>query len=392
MEPRIASGDRCVGPRGPNRRGADLLSVNDVDLKPPIDADQLLLAASRSPLAARMAEGLERTGVIGASMLVAVSGGPDSTALFLLARALKERRRPPGVGRLALGHVDHGLRAESVEEARKVGELALATGTPFEHRRLTWPEGASISSEDARDARWRALHEMALEQGATVILAGHHADDQAETALLRLARGTGLAGLAGIPETRTIDDRVTIVRPLLDVRRVEIESFIRGCGVSVVDDPSNRRMDRARGRVRGEVLPALEAIHPGAGGRIAATAREAIEFRAGSPTPSSSVPPPSLVRWLRAGLTNGDERMVAGRIRTMVASTPGVDRRRVDAVARTFWKSVAVAVLDCERSPRTFGVPGVGTLQVRAEEIDFHPGSASLGSSGSLGCGNDHAP
>ena len=364
--------------------------MNDADLKSPIDAERLLLAASRSPLAARMAEGLERTGVVGAPMLVAVSGGPDSTALFLLALALKQRRRVPGVGRLVLGHVDHGLREESVEEARMVRSLAAATGIPFEHRRLTWSEGASVSSEEARDARWDALHEMAIAHEATVILAGHHADDQAETALLRLARGTGLAGLAGIPEARSIDGRVTIVRPLLDVRRIEIESFIRGCGVPVIDDPSNRRMDRARGRVRGEVLPALEAIHPGAGGRIAATAREAIELRTGSPISSSSVPSPTLVRWRRIGLMDGDEKVVAGRIRTMVASTPGVDRRRIDAVARTFWKSVAVAILDRERSPRTFDVPGVGTLQVRAQEIDFHPGSASLGSSGSLGCGNDH--
>ena len=365
--------------------------MNDVDLKFPFDRARLLLAASRSPLAARMAGGLERTGFVGAPMLVAVSGGPDSTALFLLALALKERRRSPGVGSLVLGHVDHGLREESVKEARRVRDLAAAMGIPFEQRRLVWPAGAPVSSGQARDARWEALHAMAIAHEATVILAGHHADDQAETALLRLARGTGLAGLAGIPEARSIDDRVTIVRPLLDVRRAEIESFIRGCGVPVVDDPSNRRVDRARGRVRGEVLPALEAIHPGAGGRIAAAAREAIEHRSGSPAASSSVPSPSLVRWWRSELTDGDERLVAGRIRTMVASMPGIDRRRVEAISRTFWESVAVAILDQDRSPRSFDVSGVGFLQVRAEEIDFHPGSASLGSSRSLGCRDDHA-
>ena len=323
-------------------------------------------------------------------MLVAVSGGPDSTALFLLARALRDRRRASGIGPLVVGHVDHGLRGESESEARMVEDLAAAMGTPFQSHRLAWKPGAAVSSEQAREARWKALHEMATRHGSTVILAGHHADDQAETALLRLARGTGLAGLAGIPETRALDETMTIVRPLLDVRRAEIEAFILGCGVRVVDDPSNRRSDRARGRVRREVLPALEAMHPGAAGRIAATAREAITARPDRP-PAASTPPPSLVRWMRPGIRIGDQVSVAGRIRMMVSSTPGVDQRRVDAVARNFWKSVAAAILDQDRSPRTFEIPGVGTLEVRAEVIDFHPSSASLDSSGSVGCRDDHA-
>ena len=363
--------------------------MTDLGLGNSIDASRLRLAASRSPLAAKMADGIDRAGVAGASMLVAVSGGPDSTALLLLARALRDRRRSSGVGPLAVGHVDHGLRSESASEARMVEDLAAAMDTPFRSHRLAWAPGTAVSSAQARDARWKALHEMANRHGSTVILAGHHADDQAETALLRLARGTGLAGLAGIPETRVLDETVTIVRPLLEVRRAEIETFILGCGVPVVDDPSNRRSDRARGRVRHEVMPALEAIHPGAAGRIAATAREAITARPDRPS-AESTPPPSLVRWMRSGIRIGDQVSVAGRIRMMVASTSGVDRRQVDAVARSFWMSISAVILDRDRAPRTFEISGVGTLRVHAEVIDFHPSPASLDSSGSVGCKDDH--
>jgi tRNA(Ile)-lysidine synthase len=180
------------------------------------------------------------------TLLVAVSGGPDSTALLLMAAEWAKRR---GRTRIEAATVDHGLRPESAEEAKTVAALCARLGVA--HRILQWT-GAKPSSrlqERAREARYRLLADHAKAIGADALLTAHHADDQAETVLFRLLRGSGVAGLRGI-ELTTKRDGMTIVRPLVGLRKRELIAFAEARRAPFVDDPSNADPRFARTRLR----------------------------------------------------------------------------------------------------------------------------------------------
>ena len=221
--------------------------------------------AAAGALERRVREAVEALGLRGRPVLVAVSGGNDSVCLLALLHRLA---RPLGL-RLAVGHVDHGLRGEaSRADARFVAERARALGLRFDARRVApdeLREGASSRErltlqEAARALRYRALYAMADEWAAAgsgeeaVIATAHHADDQAETVLLRVLRGCGPEGLGGIPE-RSRDGRV--VRPLLGVGRAELEGYRAARGLAFREDASNARDDYARNRLRHHVVPQL---------------------------------------------------------------------------------------------------------------------------------------
>ncbi len=169
---------------------------------------------------------------------LAVSGGPDSLALLLLCAAA----RPGGV---KAATVDHGLREESASEAAAVGATCAKLGVPHGVLAVTVELGASVQAR-ARAARYAALAQWAARHELRAVATGHHADDQAETLLMRLARGSGLAGLAGVRERRVLGPGVTLVRPLLGERKVDLEAIARAAGLSAVDDPANHdaRHDR----------------------------------------------------------------------------------------------------------------------------------------------------
>lgn len=172
-------------------------------------------------------------------LLIAVSGGPDSVALLLLAHAARGDR-------CSAATVDHGLRPESASEAAWVASLCAARGIP--HATLSGPlpdragRTANLSAR-ARALRYRLLAERADAIGARHIATAHHADDQAETLIMRLNRGAGVAGLAGVRATSG-----RIVRPLLGWRHAELVALCAAQGIDPVDDPSNvsDRYDRAR--------------------------------------------------------------------------------------------------------------------------------------------------
>ena len=179
------------------------------------------------------------------TLLIAVSGGPDSTALLLMAAEWEARRG----ARISAATVDHGLRPESAAEAETVAALSTRLGVP--HKTLVWT-GAKPSTrvqERAREARYRLLidHARAIDAGA--IATAHHSDDQAETVLFRLIRGSGVAGLAGM-EWASEREGVTIARPLLGVDKRDLVAFCRSRGVAFADDPSNANPRFARPRLR----------------------------------------------------------------------------------------------------------------------------------------------
>ena len=176
-------------------------------------------------------------------LLLAVSGGPDSLALMHLARLWR------GETQLSVATVDHGLREGARAEAEQVAQCAAAMGLP--HHLLVW-EGekpAARIQERARAARYALLGECAKRIGAEAIATAHHADDQAETILLRLARGSGVAGLAGMG-LHSLRGGLEIWRPLLGVPKAALVAFCQERGQPFFEDPSNANPLFARTRVR----------------------------------------------------------------------------------------------------------------------------------------------
>ena len=178
-------------------------------------------------------------------ILLAVSGGPDSVALMLLAAQWAGR---PG-RRIEVATVDHGLRAGSAAEAALVGDWARALG--FAHHDLMWSgdKPSSRVQERARAARYALLADCAVTTGAQAIVTAHHADDQAETVLFRLTRGTGVAGLSGMAEISACGP-VSLARPLLKASKADLEQICRDAGHPFLSDPSNDWEKFARARLR----------------------------------------------------------------------------------------------------------------------------------------------
>jgi tRNA(Ile)-lysidine synthase len=180
-------------------------------------------------------------------LLLAVSGGPDSTALlFLAARWAKSLKQEP---KLVAATVDHGLRKESKREAADVAKLAKKLGVP--HRILSWTgkKPKSGIQQNARKARYALLMEVARKAGAAHILTAHTLDDQAETVLMRMTRGSGIGGLAGMARRSRLDGHV-LVRPFLDIPKARLVATLKAAKISYAEDPSNIDPKYTRARLR----------------------------------------------------------------------------------------------------------------------------------------------
>jgi tRNA(Ile)-lysidine synthase len=210
-------------------------------------------ADDAAPVSGREARALFAALSDAPGVVLAVSGGPDSTALLLLAARWRNgRKRGPNLVALT---IDHSLRPESAQEAASVKRLARGLGVP--HRTLRWTgrKPRTGLQEAARAVRYRLLRQAAKAAGATHIATAHTLDDQAETVLFRLLRGSGLAGLAGMAPAIALDG-FTLVRPLLGLPKSRLVATLNAAKIAFADDPSNRDPRFARTRLRA-ILPRL---------------------------------------------------------------------------------------------------------------------------------------
>jgi len=175
---------------------------------------------------------------------VAVSGGPDSLALLLLAAAAR-----PGAVEAAT--VDHGLRVEGADEATMVADICKQLGVPHRTLLADWPEPPTSNVQAAaRAMRYQLLNEWAIGRSLPALATAHHADDQAETLLMRLIRGAGVGGLGATRPKRALSEQVILVRPLLGWRKSELVDVVADAGLTAVDDPSNCDPKHDRSRIR----------------------------------------------------------------------------------------------------------------------------------------------
>jgi tRNA(Ile)-lysidine synthase len=219
----------------------------------------------------------------GGGVLAAVSGGADSV---VLAHFLAQMARRKGF-RLELFHLNHGLRGNAARaDGVSVERLAEKLGCAFTLRKAdvrTVARARRTGLEDAgRHERYRLLLERARRGGFAVVATGHHLDDQAETVLLHLLRGTSLAGLGGIAPCRPLGPGVDLIRPLLALTRAEILLYLKEHDLSWREDASNSDPKFTRNWVRRTLIPLLERRAPGVRGRLAeisAAARQAAASR-----------------------------------------------------------------------------------------------------------------
>lgn len=222
----------------------------------PSEKDLIISAAEAKTLLA----GLEQC----PALLLAVSGGPDSIALMVLvSRWAETLKRKPELQKLELivATVDHGLRAAAKREAAAVAKLAHKLG--LKHRTLKWTgkKPATGLQQAARLARYRLLGGAARKAGAPFILTAHTLDDQAETVLIRMSRGSGITGLAAMARVAAMpsgDGGIKLVRPLLDIPKSRLIATLREAKIPFAVDPSNRDPRFTRARLRG-LMPHLAA-------------------------------------------------------------------------------------------------------------------------------------
>jgi len=291
---------------------------------------------------------------------LAVSGGPDSLALMLLASAALTEP-------IAVATVDHGLRPESGAEAEIVSRLCADRGMQHLTLRLDLKPGAGLQ-ERAREARYLALGAWAQTAGLAAIATAHHADDQAETLLMRLSRGAGVRGLAAMRRRSSVPGlpECALLRPLLGWRRSELAKIVAEADITPVCDPSNSdtRFERARLRANLGNIPGLDLLAVATSAHHLAEADAAIEWASGRSLATANTQSGTLF-W-----TPGDTpRAVVLRVLERIVAQLGGKAPRGTALAR--WH----ALLANGKIATLGGVRGDGRLA----EWRFRPAPAPRG-------------
>jgi tRNA(Ile)-lysidine synthase len=285
---------------------------------------------------------------------VAVSGVPDSTALLLLAAAAYP-------GQVAAATVDHRLRPESASEARMVAAICARLGVPHDTLVVDWdvPPRANLQSA-ARTQRYRALSRWAAGRDCGWLAVAHHLDDQAETLLMRLARGSGVRGAAGVRPTRLLaadgaEGRpVRLIRPLLGWRRTDLVALVDDAGIAAIDDPANRdrRHDRTGVRRTLATTPWLVPQRLAAAAAHFADAEEALDWVARRLWAERAGIGDDGVVWLDAGdLPRELQRRLLGQAITLLAKADDVPGPKLARVLDSLGEGRVATIAGVRCSP-----------------------------------------
>lgn len=297
-----------------------------------------LSGSARHPLVDEIARAMSSFCAKGDSVLLAVSGGRDSMALMHAMRSLTDIQP-------VIGHVHHGLRAASDAECELVRRTAEQQGFECDVKHL---DGSSLSSPaDAREARYEALAEMASSRQIRFIATAHHAQDQLESVLWAMVRGTGPTGLVGMRSRRTLATGHDLLRPMLQIDRETITDFCELEGLPWSEDPTNADVDTVRGRLRADVLPVLESMREGVARRVAQGT--AVRAAAAEALNSSTVKPANR-EWKRDALASLSEGLRMATIHAGLRDAGG----SVDGLSADSIRGVCRAVIDSKRHRRTF--------------------------------------
>jgi tRNA(Ile)-lysidine synthetase-like protein len=321
---------------------------------------------------------LRRSAMIapGGRVLVAFSGGPDSTALLL---GLREAGHD-----VVAAHFDHALQPGSEVAALHAGRLCESMGITFVSERRTSPLPKGSVQAGARSLRYACLERIAERFGAATIAVGHTADDLVEGTVMHLLRGCGIAGLRGMPARRGM-----FVRPLIDVWRADVMAFLHERGVKALEDPANSNLRYQRVSVRRELLPALELGCPGITRRFYAVAKRAAELqdqleRTAAAAVDSDTIATSVIRSM-------SEPAAAETLRVLYHRTGGADpsleRRHISAMLR---------LVRGGRGGRGLDLPGGRRFRVVGSRAQVLPPAAgsmhvSLQVESCAGCGEPNA-
>lgn len=334
----------------------------DPDTPMRLSRADLLLRASRHPLAQRTQRGLHAAGVKAESPVVCcVSGGGDSMAMLVLVAALRERTSATLKGFSVLA-IDHGLRADNRREAEHAIALARFLGVQrAEIRRVMLAETGNIL-DAARAARLQATREFAVSVGAQQVLLAHQSDDRAEGLLLALKRGAGIDAAACLVPVRAMEggvaDQLVLCRPMLAMRRSELRAFLSEMQLTWCEDPSNTL--RSRGAIRGDPsLAALcEEIAAGAGAMVEETAA----LCALRDELLDQLVPRSQTTLTRESFESLPKAIQSEALARLVrAAGGGATRAILDAALQ--------GTAAMERRPRTFACQGGVVLRIDAREI-----------------------
>ena len=340
--------------------------------RPRPDRMLLPIAARRHRFVAQVERQLRtRCGVeVGARLIIGVSGGPDSVALLGACQVLSHRRAH---GQVVLQptvvHVNHHLRTAAQDDAAYVADLCDRLGVEHHAKDIYPAQEPGNVAANARRLRYAALAEVARTVDAPYVAVAHHGDDQLETMLIALCRGAGQDGLSGMAWRRPLDGDLTLVRPLLGLRKVNCEAFCLMAELTFRRDPSNDDATQVRGRLRRDVLPVLEELWPQVGRRATgaadalAMARDALEAQL-----ESSFGPSTTRAWDRAALAALPLPVIAaGLRRAALCAAPDI----ADTLGQDSLSQAAEAVTADDRSPKRFDWPGALVLTVTSKRVEI---------------------
>jgi tRNA(Ile)-lysidine synthase len=338
----------------------------------PTRKGELPIEARRHPLVAEIERQLVQCGVLGhekqgrSRLVLGVSGGADSVALLLACVALRDRKTRPSLEPI-VGHVHHHLRATADEDAMFVCELCKRFSVDCHIADVHPGDMRGNVSANARVMRYEALAQLARQVGAFNVAVAHHGDDQLETMLIALCRGAGIDGLTGMALVRPLWCEVSLVRPLLTASKADCESLCAAAGIRWRNDPTNTDPQRARARLRRDVLPHLHELWPDAARRIHGTADAMRAAKTALETQLEDVFGPAEQRtWPRAKLKDQHAPVLAAGLRRAALDAAPL---AADELNQRHLLLAAECIRSSERKPRRFDWPRRLRLSISSKQI-----------------------